>query len=258
MVNPQVLSSKNVTFLSQIGLIATDMDGTLTDERQFKAELLVALAKLQAVNLPVLIVTGRSAGWVSGLTHYLPVFGAIAENGGIYFSKTHPEPVFLQPIDDLKYHRQKLSQQFEALQQRYPTLVEAPDNRFRLTDWTFDITGLSPTDLDWMADSCKASGWGFTYSTVQCHIKCLSQEKACGLGQVLSREFPALKRDQVLTVGDSPNDESLFDRSQFPHSVGVANIRHYLERLAHKPTYLTRSDAGEGFSELVHALLGQL
>ncbi|MEM8806013.1 MAG: HAD-IIB family hydrolase [Cyanobacteria bacterium P01_G01_bin.38] len=257
MDNPQVLTAKNVTFLSQIGLIATDVDGTLTHNGGFNAKLFVALEKLQAVDLPVLIVTGRSAGWVSGLAHYLPVVGAIAENGGIYVSKAHPKPSFLQPIDDGKLHRQKLAQQFETLRQQYPHLTEATDNRFRLTDWTFDITGLSPADLAWMADSCKANGWGFIYSTVQCHIKPLTQEKAHGLGQVLGQDFPALTRNQVLTVGDSPNDESLFDTGQFPHSVGVDNVKHYLDRLNHQPTYLTQAEAGEGFCELVNVLLRQ-
>ncbi|MEO1401134.1 MAG: HAD-IIB family hydrolase [Cyanobacteria bacterium J06635_1] len=257
MDNLQVLTAKNVTFLSQIGLIATDVDGTLTHQGGFKAELLVALEKLQAIDLPVMIATGRSAGWVSGLAHYLPVIGAIAENGGIYVSKTHPELIFLQPIDDVAQHRQQLAHQFKVMRQRYPHLAEATDNRFRLTDWTFDVAGLSPTDLDWMAECCKANGWGFIYSSVQCHIKPLTQEKAHGLGQVLGRDFPDLPRNQVLTVGDSPNDESLFDASQFPHSVGVANVRHYLARLRHQPAYLTQAEAGEGFCELVNLLLRQ-
>jgi HAD superfamily hydrolase (TIGR01484 family) len=243
------------TILSNIRLIATDMDGTLTQNGQFSYQLLRVLEQFQAADLPVLIVTGRSAGWVSGLVHYLPIVGAIAENGGIFCSKAGNYPVFLQTIEDVSRHRQQLQTQFERLRQVFPDLQETPDNRFRLTDWTFDVAGLSSANLKQMADSCKDNGLGFTYSTVQCHIKLLGQDKATGLAQVLHQQFPQLTREQILTVGDSPNDESLFDARQFPHSVGVANVRHYLERLEHKPAWITQAEAGAGFCELADKLL---
>ncbi|MEM6253714.1 MAG: HAD family hydrolase [Cyanobacteria bacterium P01_D01_bin.156] len=239
--------------LAQIRLVATDMDGTLTQHEQFTPSLLSTLATLQAAQMPVLITTGRSAGWVNGLLHYLPVELAIAENGGLYFTKTNPYPTFLQPIEP--NHRQLLLQQFERLRQRYPQIQESSDNSFRLTDWTFEVTGLSLEDLQWMTENCHDHGWGFTYSTVQCHIKPLPQDKASGLTQVIAQQYSELGHHQVLTVGDSPNDESMFDPAQFPTSVGVANVRHYLDMLAHHPTFITQAEEGKGFEELVAALL---
>jgi hydroxymethylpyrimidine pyrophosphatase-like HAD family hydrolase len=59
------------------------MDGTLTRSGRFSSALLQDLEVLALAGIPVVIVTGRSAGWVSGLLHYLPIVGAIAENGGI-------------------------------------------------------------------------------------------------------------------------------------------------------------------------------
>jgi hydroxymethylpyrimidine pyrophosphatase-like HAD family hydrolase len=60
-----------------IRLIATDMDGTLTQNGKFTPDLLQILTKLQQANMPVLIVTGRSAGWVQAIKNYLPITGAI-------------------------------------------------------------------------------------------------------------------------------------------------------------------------------------
>lgn len=238
--------------LAQIRLVATDMDGTLTQKEAFTPTLMATLERFQASGMPVLITTGRSAGWVHGVLHYLPVVLAIAENGGLYFTKENRYPTFLQPIPN--NHRQLLLQQFECLLKKYPHLKESSDNLFRLTDWTFDVTGLSLDDLQWMTDSCYANGWGFTYSTVQCHIKPLPQDKASGLTQVVAQQFPQLNHKQVLTVGDSPNDESMFDPGQFPNSVGVANVRHYLDALAHHPAFVTQAEEGKGFSELAEAL----
>ena len=238
--------------LTQIRLVATDMDGTLTQNGEFNDSLLVLLTKLKSAGMPVLVTTGRSAGWVSGLLHYLPVGIAIAENGGLYFTKANRHPTFLQPLAD--NHRQLLLQQFNRLREKYPQLQESSDNPFRLTDWTFDVTGLSLEDLQWMTQNCHENGWGFTYSTVQCHIKPLPQDKASGLTQVIAQQFPDLAHHQVLTVGDSPNDESMFDPDQFPHSVGVANVRHYLDTLDHHPAFVTQAEEGEGFGELVETL----
>lgn len=248
-----LLSQANLDFNS-VRLVATDMDGTLTSNEKFTPALLQALAALAKAGIAVVIVTGRSAGWVSGLAHYLPVAGAIAENGGIFFSTT-VDFELLVPISDFTMHRQQLAQIFRELQAEFPQIRESTDNRYRLTDWTFDVAGLSPAEIETMSDRCQQSGWGFTYSTVQCHIKLAQQEKATGLLQVLAKNYPELNQNQVLTVGDSPNDESLFDGAKFPLSVGVANVWQYRDRLAHQPAYLTATPEGDGFCELSRCLL---
>ncbi|MEB3356667.1 MAG: HAD family hydrolase [Synechococcales bacterium] len=237
-----------------IRLIATDMDGTLTHHGRFTPDLLTALLALEQAGLTVLIVTGRSAGWVAGVVHYLPVAGAIAENGGVFLSP-QGESHLLTPLPDPLAHRQALAQMFNTLRTRFPQLQEATDNRYRLTDWTFDIAPLSNVDLQGIHHHCQAAGWSFTYSTVQGHIKPVGQEKAIALSHLLTTRFPDLSRDQVITVGDSPNDASLFDPARFPLSVGVANVRHYLPQLPHAPRYITTGEEVAGFCELVRSLL---
>lgn len=236
-------------------LIATDMDGTLTQRGKFTPALLQALEDLAAAGIEVLIVTGRSGGWVSGLATYLPIAGAIAENGGLFYPGGCEAPVLLTPIPDQTAHRQQLAETFQQLQTEFPQIRETADNRFRITDWTFDVHSLSPAQLQKLGNLCQQLGWGFTYSNVQCHIKPLTQNKATGLLQVLRDRFPQYTPKQVLTVGDSPNDESLFDTSCFPVSVGVANVLEYAAQLSHHPVYITTSAEGEGFCELAQLLV---
>ena len=250
-----VQASISTLNVSRVRLVATDMDGTLTRSGRFSSALLRDLEALALAGIPVVIVTGRSAGWVSGLLHYLPVVGAIAENGGIYYASSGPESdrggagEFLVPLPD--HHRKRLAETFKKLQQRFPQLQESPDNRFRLTDWTFDVAGLSQADLKQIDRLCRLDGYSSTYSTVQCHIKPPSQTKAAGLHRVLSQHFSMISPESVVTVGDSPNDETLFT---FPLSVGVANLNHYLDQLVHLPNYWTAEEAGIGFGELVKHL----
>ncbi|MGB3137924.1 MAG: HAD family hydrolase [Nodosilinea sp.] len=249
----QPLPSRGFPQGDAVRLLATDMDGTLTRQGKFTAALLSGLERLQAAGLPVMVVTGRSAGWVNGLAHYLPVTGAMAENGGVYFPQ-NAGPELLVDIPDLATHRQHLREAFSQLQWRWPQLQESDDNRFRLTDWTFDLQGLSEADLAAMADMCKTLGWGFTYSTVQCHLFKLGQSKAAGLLQVLQQYFAPIATTEVITVGDSPNDESLFNPEVFPHSVGVANVKDYWQSLSYHPAYVSQACEVAGFLELVDVL----
>ena len=238
-------------------LVATDMDGTLTRKGKFSADMIDALEALAAADWPVIIVTGRSAGWVNGIASYLPVVGAIAENGGVFYAPDSSVHI-LSDIADIPTHRQQLAATFQELQTRYPQLQESVDNQFRLTDWTFDVQGLSAEDLNVMAQVCEQHGWSFTYSTVQCHIKPVHQDKAIAVVSVIENHFPQYNPTQVVTVGDSPNDVSLFNSILFPCSVGVANIRHYRDRLKYFPRHVTAADEADGFCELAYSLLNQL
>ncbi|WP_445635767.1 HAD family hydrolase [Nostoc sp. DSM 114161] len=249
------LSEVSSTCLSNIRLIATDMDGTLTKRGKFTPALLQALEDLATANIKVLIVTGRSAGWVSGLSSLMPVAGAMAENGGLYFPPGNQKPVVLTPIPDLVQHRQQLATTFEKLQTQFPQIQESVDNRFRVTDWTFDVATLSEDELQILERLCQQMGWGFTYSNVQCHIKPQGQDKAVGLLQVVREYFPDYSSEEIVTVGDSPNDESLFDRRYFPVSVGVANVLEYADKLQHQPAYITTAAEGDGFCELSSYIL---
>jgi HAD superfamily hydrolase (TIGR01484 family) len=239
--------------LPDIQLIAADIDGTLTRQGKFTPELLQAIDQLNRQGIKLLLVTGRSAGWVSAVNNYLPVAGAIAENGGIYFNQAG-EFDFLTRIDQLETHRSQLATRFWELQEIYPQIEESIDNQFRITDWTFDVAGLSNRELTQIAAKCQTWGYSFTFSTIQCHIKPLHQDKGVAIRQVLRQYFPEIKPTQIITVGDSPNDVNMFDRSYFPHSVGVANIADYASQLAHQPQYLTKLPEVAGFGELVNLL----
>ena len=122
--------------LTDVRAIATDIDGTLTQEGKFTTELLQAIDRLNTKGIELLLVTGRSAGWVSAIAHYLPVAGAIAENGGVYFDRDGGFD-FITQIDSIDAHRAALAERFWELQADYPQIEESSDNQFR--DYRLDI-----------------------------------------------------------------------------------------------------------------------
>ncbi len=250
----QTLKSINNYHWQNIRLIATDMDGTLTQEEKFDAKLLQVLTRLSTAGIDVLITTGRSAGWVQAIATYLPVVGAIAENGGLLYWNHDPQPNLISK-GNIEEHRQQLSRVFQILKTKFPQIKESSDNRFRLTDWTFEVENLNLTELEQIERVCQSEGYGFTYSTIQCHIKPTYQDKAYGLNQVIQQYFPDLKPAEILTIGDSPNDESLFNQQEFPVSAGVANVLRYREQLKYLPAYVTNKAEGEGFCELAELII---
>jgi hydroxymethylpyrimidine pyrophosphatase-like HAD family hydrolase len=68
----------------------------------------------------------------------------------------------------------------------------------------------------------------------------------------LDRDLDA-ERDRWIYVGDSTNDAAMF--GHFPHSVGVANVARFWDRLAHRPRYVTQAERGAGFAEVAQAVL---
>ena len=255
-MNQSSLKSIDSYHWKNVRLIATDMDGTLTQAEKFDSKLFETLTKLEKAGINVLITTGRSAGWVQAVATYLPVVGAIAENGGLIYWNHDPQPNLIS-LGNIEQHRQQLYRVFQILKTKFPHLRESSDNRFRITDWTFDVENLSPTELERIDRVCQDEGYGFTYSTIQCHIKPTYQDKAYGLKQVVPQYFPDLKSEEMVTVGDSPNDESMFNQVKFPLSVGVANVVKYRDRLEYLPAYVTSKSEGEGFCELAKLIINR-
>lgn len=257
-MNNSSLKSIDSYHWRNIRLVATDLDGTLTQRERFDSKLFQAFTKLSVAGINVLITTGRSAGWVQAIANYLPVVGAIAENGGLLYWNHDPQPDLISISEiDIEQHRQQLKKVFKLLQTKFPQIRESLDNRFRLTDWTFDVENLSPTELEQIDYVCQSEGYGFTYSSIQCHIKTTYQDKAYGLNKVIPQYCPDLKPSEILTIGDSPNDESMFNQEEFPLSVGVANVSQYGDRLKYLPAYVTNKSEGEGFCELADLIVQQ-
>jgi HAD superfamily hydrolase (TIGR01484 family) len=77
--------------------------------------------------------------------------------------------------------------------------------------------------------------------------------------QMVRDEFGMKAADlkhNCLYVGDSPNDEPMFE--YFDHSVGVHNVMDFWDQLKSKPGYVTDAYAGAGFVELSEILLKKL
>jgi HAD superfamily hydrolase (TIGR01484 family) len=193
----------------------------------------------------------------------------VAENGGAAFvqqttsphATTHTLSHKIYPQDAAT--RAANSARMQAVAAR--VLAEAPgvqlsrDSSGRETDLAFDhseFARLSQAQIDQVLAVLQDAGMETTVSSIHIHgcfghfnkwegARWIVQTQ---LGRDLTREL-----DQWVFVGDSGNDQAMFER--FNHSVGVANIRHVAQRLTHLPRFVTPSERGAGFAEVAAAIL---
>src|SRR5215510_5492774 len=63
----------------------SDVDGTMTTGDRIEAATYAALERLGEAGVPVIMVTGRPAGFGHAFMKMTPVLACVAENGGVMF-----------------------------------------------------------------------------------------------------------------------------------------------------------------------------
>ncbi|MGH1467594.1 MAG: HAD family hydrolase [Bdellovibrionales bacterium] len=249
------LSNLNIKY------VFTDIDDTLTTHGRLPSNAYDALWKLHNAGFKVIPVTGRPAGWCEMIARFWPVDGVIGENGGFYFSykdkkmKRH----FFNTETERKENQTKLEQIKNDVLKNVPGSAVASDQFSRLMDLAIDfcedVPALPISEVDKIVSiyekhgaiakvsSIHVNGWFGAYSKISMIKEFCEKE--------LSSDFDTIS-PQAIFVGDSPNDEPSFE--YFKYSVGVANIKKFLPSLKFQPTWVTESDGGDGFCEVLKKL----
>jgi HAD superfamily hydrolase (TIGR01484 family) len=244
-------------YQNSVHTVFTDIDDTLTDEGVLRPEAYASLWSLHDAGIRVIPVTGRPAGWCEMIARLWPVHGVIGENGGFYFRyadrkmKRH----FIVDEKTMTKNRTALDQiRYEVLRNVRGCAV-ASDQFSRLMDLAIDfaedVGPLPEKDINQIVSifekhgaiakvsSIHVNGWFGQYDKLSMtKIYC---EKELGF------EF-AEENTQVAFCGDSPNDEPMFEA--FINSFAVANIVKFVDRLKHKPAYVTEKTGGHGFVQI--------
>lgn len=202
-------------------------------------------------------VTGASAGWCDCLIKTWPIAHIIGENGALTMEKNKTGIVstrFLKQPGTIEKDLKRLMEIGDELTRTYPDIGYTQDQPFRLTDIAFDI-GQTVSVSEAMA--VEATQWlqqrelKARRSSIHINVWLGNHSKATAAMAWLAQRDIYI--DQCIFVGDSPNDESMFE--QFPLSVGVANINRFLTSMAYVPDHITKASGGYGFAELANTLI---
>jgi HAD superfamily hydrolase (TIGR01484 family) len=247
-----------------VRFVLCDIDDTLTDGGRLTARAYDALERLQAAELKVVPVTGRPAGWCDLIARLWPVDAVVGENGALCFAYDREARRMIRCFWRTQRQRREDRARLKRLEPRIIAAVAgaavASDQAFREADLAIDFReDVEPLPEDAVARIVAlfaAAGAQAKISSIHVNGWFGDYDKLAMSRRLLAERFgidPQAEREQVLFVGDSPNDAPMF--AHFPHAVGVANVRDFAGRLAAEPAWVTQARGGAGFAELAAALL---
>jgi HAD superfamily hydrolase (TIGR01484 family) len=259
----QPLAALSPIEASRIHGLATDIDDTILDHGALHAPTLAALWRAHEAGFPVLLATGRSIAFAEVLVRMWPCVGAVAENGALAAVRRdrHGRVLRLdtQAANDRARLRAKLETIVAAVSAAFPSVRLSDDASGRVSDVTFDIGEADVVPREVVREMVKLAehlGARTTTSSVHLHLTLDHADKATGILHFLANERgvdPTFARGRWAFVGDSSNDAPAF--AAFRQTFGVANVRASLDRLVVPPRYLTPSERGAGFVELLDRLV---
>ena len=264
MIAVQALAHCPPETAANLRYVLCDVDDTLTLHGRLHAATYQALEALSEAGLIVIPITGGPAGWCDLMARIWPVDGVIGENGALHFyiDRQAGQLVrhFWAPAAQRKRDLDRLQQVARVIVEQIPGCRVSGDQGYRETDlaidYAQDVTPLPRADVQRIValfeqagaqarvSSIHVNGWFGEYDKLKMALRVLEQRYEVDSVQA---------REQVLFVGDAPNDAPMFDF--FPLTVGVNNIRPFLDRLPTPPQWITAGDGGLGFAELARFLI---
>ncbi len=247
--------------------VLMDIDDTLTRRGKLLVSAFKALWDLRAAELVVIPVTGRPAGWCDLIARQWPVDAVIGENGALVFWEETPAGREGLPVLTQRFHPEAVRNSDARLKKILKEVLQidkrlriAKDQPFRLFDMAVDFAEEAPIlPLDMavrVAELARSRGARAKVSSIHVNIWMGNYDKLSMAKSFLREQFgwdPEAGQEEVIFVGDSPNDEPLF--AAFPLSCAVANIRNYTHLIKNMPAFVASRDCGDGFAEIAERIL---
>ncbi len=230
----------------------------MTSAGRLERQTFDALSDVFESGLPVVLVTGRPAGWGHALASVLPFAAAITENGAVSFLPKAGgfRKLFGVPEVELASWQKRMGAAAELVSSRFSDALLSADSKYRELDLAIDWNEDQRLDVhtaDEIVSLLHQQGLNASRSSVHVNFGPPGVDKFSASQAVIAELFPGQSIDEMVFVGDSLNDAPMF--GGFAKSVAVANVASRWSELPHKPKYITDAHEGAGFAELVRHLL---
>jgi len=249
------MSSSVAELVGPIRALFSDLDGTLTTRGRLDSATYAAIEELDARGVPVIIVTGRPAGWGQALAALTAATAVVTENGGVTFVREGRswKKLYGVPAASVPEWRRKMhAAAVDAMTDVGARL--SSDSKYREVDLAIDWNeeaSLSAEDAETIVAQLRDGGFTAVRSSVHVNFGPPHFDKLTACKTVVEHVLggnPEELGDYVF-VGDALNDAPMF--AGFPKSVGVGNVREWWNELSAHPRYVTEAHEGAGFCELV-------
>lgn len=253
--------------LEDVDGICFDVDDTFSTRGKITAEAFSALWRAHESGLHLVPVTGRPAGWCDHFARFWPVDAVIGENGA--FSFFMQDGVRRRLNTPMKWTHDEARAKLKALEaqilERFPHARWSSDQEYREYDLAIDVyEDVEPwpdADVEALMTLCADTGAEVKLSSVHVNVWYGDYDKYAGFRHWLEQgapgtdETPSSDPASWIYIGDSPNDDPMFER--FKNSVGVANVLPFRDRMDCGPTWVTDGEGGSGFAQVVDTLLSR-
>lgn len=263
MTQSKIFKDLNSLKKHTIKYILCDIDDTLTNEGKLFSEAYDSLWRLHKHGFKIIPITGRPAGWCEMIARFWPVDGVVGENGAFYFyyENKNMKRYFTQNNSEREKNQELLIQIKNEILKKVPGSAVASDQFCRVVDLAIDfcedVPPLSKDDVLKIVEIFKNHGAKAKVSSIHVNGWFGSHDKLTTTLKFLENRWGLKQQtdllEQVLYIGDSPNDEPMFQ--YFQNTVGVKNIEPYLKDLKYPPQYICSKEGGFGFQELTELLV---
>ena len=131
-----------------------------------------------------------------------------------------------------------------------PAFLELAGDAFcRLGDVAYERAGRGEEELRRLRSLAEQKGVHLVWSNVHVHLAQEVPDKGEGLLRVLAEQ--GFSGDQVLTIGDAPNDAGLFVADRFGVTVGTADVTAHASDFRALPDYVSTARESEGFLDML-------
>lgn len=244
-----------------IRFVLSDVDDTLTEGPRLPAAAYLAIERLQVAGITVIPVTAAPAGWCDLMARMWPIGAVIGENGGLCFRHDRASGVATRHYWAEPVEREEAQACLAALGAEIaaalPGVAIAHDQRYRET--TLAFRNRNAAEAEEILARLSAAGARATLNSIWVLGWFGEFDKLSMTRRMMAALFATdidCDAGQCLYVGDSLNDAPMF--GFFPHSVGVATVRRYADRLPALPRWITKGAGGAGFVEVADGLLGAI
>ena len=241
-----------------------DIDDTLTTHGRLLSVAYSSLERLRDAGLLAIPVTGRPAGWCDHIARMWPVDAVVGENGAFWFRYDERARKLVKRYVVSAEERARRDQRLRAIAERIlrevPGSAIASDQPYREADLAIDfcedVPPLPRSAVGQIVSIMQAEGLTAKVSSIHVNGWFGGYDKLSTAKLMMREEFAIdldAARDQYVFIGDSPNDQTMF--GYFPNAVAVANVREMADLMTTMPAWVTPSRGGDGFAEMIEALL---
>lgn len=238
----------------------SDVDGTMTTGERIEASTYEALERLSASGIPVIMVTGRPAGWGQAFLKVLPIHAVVTENGGVTFVREgrRQHKLYGVPQATLPEWKRRMNDAAVDVMSKVAGARLSTDSKYRevdlAIDWNEEVS-LTRDDAELVTQMLRKAGFAAVRSSVHINFGPPHFDKLSACVAVVRQVLAGDPTDlsPYVFVGDALNDAPMF--AGFPTSVGVANVKAWWDELTSRPAFLTERPEGAGLRELIAHLL---